>query len=112
MVGLNEFSDEESLHSHIGENGSKLSGGERQRLLIARAILTRSEILILDEPTSSLDSESRKSMYSLIESLNGKITIILITHSVTEAKGVDFVFKVDKLNVKTEINHESINNAN
>jgi len=112
MVGLNEFSDEESLHSHIGENGSKLSGGERQRLLIARAILTRSEILILDEPTSSLDSESRKSMYSLIESLNGKITIILITHSVTEAKGVDFVFKVDKLTIKTEINHESINNAN
>lgn len=112
MVGLNEFSNEESLYSYIGENGSKLSGGERQRLLIARAILTKSEILILDEPTSSLDSESRKSMYSLLESLNGKITIILITHSVAEAKGVDFVFKVDKLNVKTEINNESINNAN
>ena len=110
-VGLNEFTDEEFLHVYIGENGSNLSGGQRQRLLIARAILMRLEILILDEPTSSLDSDSRESMYNLIESLNGKITIILITHSIGEAKGIDFVCKVDKLSVKTERNDKPKNNV-
>ncbi len=59
---------------------SGLSGGEFQRLLIARALACEPEILILDEPTASVDPASRDLIYSLLENLNDKITIIMVTH--------------------------------
>ena len=65
----------------VGENGSNLSGGQRQRLCIARELFHDKEILILDEPTSSLDSESEASIMKVIDSLKGMKTIIVVTHS-------------------------------
>ena len=60
---------------------SELSGGEFQRLLIARALAVSPEILILDEPTASVDPASRASIYSLLDSLNREgMTVILVTH--------------------------------
>ena len=96
-VGLLKFvmEKEEGLDFQVGENGSKLSGGQRQRLLIARGILRNTEIFILDEPTSNLDSESQNEVYEAIESLRNKVTIILITHAIKYAKGVDFIYEID-----------------
>jgi ABC-type multidrug transport system fused ATPase/permease subunit len=97
-VGLLQFvmEKEEGLDFHVGENGSKLSGGQRQRLLIARGILRNTEIFILDEPTSNLDFKSQNEVYDAIESLRNKATIILITHAIKYAKGVDFIYQIDK----------------
>jgi zinc transport system ATP-binding protein len=58
----------------------KLSGGQRQRVLIARAIVSEPEILVLDEPTTSVDSRIEKNIYDLLKFLNKKMTIILVTH--------------------------------
>lgn len=62
---------------------SELSGGQLQRVLIARALATQSDILILDEPTSSVDPQSSGSIYKLIDSLSSSKTVILVTHDLS-----------------------------
>lgn len=59
---------------------AQLSGGEFQKLLIARALAVNSKLLLLDEPTASVDAKSREQIYGLLEELNKKMTIILVTH--------------------------------
>lgn len=61
----------------------RLSGGQLQRVLIGRALAAEPEILLLDEPTASLDSESRNNIYSILRSINDEITIIVVTHDVS-----------------------------
>ena len=65
----------------IGENGIKLSGGQLQRLNIARALYTDPKVLILDEVTNNLDTESQKTLLNLIKSLKKKTLIFIATHS-------------------------------
>lgn len=62
---------------------SELSGGEFQRLLIARSLVANPKILLLDEPTASVDPSSREKIYSLLAELNKEITIVLVTHDLT-----------------------------
>jgi len=77
----------------IGE----LSGGQLQRAIIARALISDPDILILDEPLSGLDHDSVKNIISLIEEMQGKKTIILITHVITHLlKKADNVFLIEK----------------
>lgn len=59
---------------------TELSGGQFQKMLIARALAVKPELLILDEPTASVDTSSREQIYNLLEELNKKMTIILVTH--------------------------------
>ena len=69
------------LDTHVGERGSALSGGQRQRVAIARSLMRRPKVIILDEPTSSLDSAAQKRMASELQALKGEATVIIITHS-------------------------------
>src|SRR3989337_3472308 len=70
----------EGLNTLIGENGLRLSGGERQRLSIARAILKNAPLLILDEATSSLDTESEHEVHKGLENLMKGRTTFVIAH--------------------------------
>lgn len=75
--------------SLVGDRGCKLSGGERQRIAIARAVLRNSPILILDEATSSLDTESEQIVAKAVNNLLGQRTVIAIAHRLSTLKGMD-----------------------
>ena len=70
----------EKFNSIVGEKGSKVSGGQIQRILLARSLIKRPDILILDEATNALDIENLKSINNTLNELHGKISIIIISH--------------------------------
>lgn len=88
------FNDNKLKTSTIGEFGSKLSGGERQRVTLARALYHDRDILILDEPTSSLDPNTKDYFLETLRELKGKKTIILISHQYETMKYCDRFYKV------------------
>jgi zinc transport system ATP-binding protein len=71
------------MEKYIESKISNLSGGQRQRVMIARAICSHPKLLILDEPTSSIDIQGQKEIYKLLKELNKDITILVITHDLT-----------------------------
>ena len=79
----------------MGERGTTLSGGQRQRLGIARALFTKPKLLILDEATSSLDSETELSITNSILSLRGTMTIVVIAHRLSTIKNADKIYYVE-----------------
>lgn len=79
----------------VGDRGLRLSGGQRQRLFIARELFREPSLLILDEATSSLDSESEKAIQKSIDDLKGQTTVIIIAHRLSTIKNVDRIFVLD-----------------
>lgn len=86
----------------VGDRGILLSGGQKQRLFIARELFRNPNLLILDEATSSLDSESEKSIQNSIESLKGKITVIVIAHRLSTIKNVDHIYLIEEGRIKEQ----------
>ena len=85
---------EDGYKTFIGEHGARLSGGQRQRIAIARALYKKADILIFDEATSSLDSETEKSIIKAIEGLNKDLTILVIAHRVSTLSMCDKVIEL------------------
>ena len=83
------------LDQIVGEKGIKISGGEKQRIGIARALYREPKILILDEPTSSLDESTEQSIIKELLNLKHVFTIILITHKLSNLNSADKIIKIE-----------------
>ena len=99
---------ENKYQTMIGENGVRLSGGEKQRLSIARAFLKDSKIILLDEATSSLDSETEEKIQRALDKLILNKTTVVIAHRLSTILNSDKIYVMDKGNVLDSGNHEEL----
>jgi len=86
----------QGIETMLGDRGVKLSGGQRQRIALARALLRKPELLILDEATSSLDSESEQLIQKSIEKIAGDTTILVVAHRLSTIAKADYVYVLGK----------------
>jgi ABC-type multidrug transport system fused ATPase/permease subunit len=107
---VHEFTDrfEEGLNTVIGERGVKLSGGQRQRIAIARAVLANPRILILDEATSNLDTESEAFIQESLRSLMKGRTTFVIAHRLSTIRQADQILVVENGNIVERGKHDEL----
>jgi subfamily B ATP-binding cassette protein MsbA len=98
----------QGLDTFIGEQGARLSGGERQRICIARALLKNAPILILDEATSSLDSESENEVQNALENLMAGRTTFVIAHRLSTIRGADRILALSEGEIVEEGHHDEL----
>jgi ATP-binding cassette, subfamily B, bacterial PglK len=94
----------EGLSTQIGEGGVRLSGGQRQRIGIARSLYHNPSVLVLDEATSSLDTDTEGDFMDAVNALKGNKTLIIIAHRLTTVEHCDYLFKVENGRVVEEGN--------
>ncbi|MEE2892639.1 MAG: ABC transporter ATP-binding protein [Pseudomonadota bacterium] len=86
----------DGLETTVGERGTLLSGGQRQRILIARALLWRPRLLILDEATSSLDPESDRAIAATLKALSRELTVLVVAHQSALTEAADHVYRLER----------------
>ena len=90
----------DSFNLNVGENGAKISGGQKQRVGIARALYHDPEILIFDEPTSSIDPKKTNDFFLMLRELNKTKTIIVVSHDIDDYKFFDSVYEIKNHSIK------------
>jgi ATP-binding cassette subfamily C protein len=110
MAQLYEFvcSLPDGVDTKTGENASLLSGGQKQRLALARTILSNRQVLIFDEATSNIDSESEKLIWQSINKLKGKKTIIAISHRLANIKNADCIYMLSNGEIVEQGSHDKL----
>ncbi len=103
---IQEFS--EGLDAVIGENGVLLSGGQRQRIAIARALLKKAPILILDEATASLDTYSERQIQLALENLMSQCTTFVIAHRLSTIENADWILVMEKGRLVEQGSHQTL----
>jgi subfamily B ATP-binding cassette protein MsbA len=98
----------EGYNTIIGERGTKLSGGQRQRLAIARALLKNAPILILDEATSHLDTESERLVQSALQNLMARRTVIVIAHRLSTVRRADCIVVMERGRIAETGTHDEL----
>ncbi|HLR89918.1 MAG TPA: ABC transporter ATP-binding protein [Balneolaceae bacterium] len=94
----------------VGDRGVRLSGGQRQRLFIARELFKKPSLLILDEATSSLDTESEMYIQKSIDSLKGSMTVVIIAHRLSTIKNADLIYVLDEGRILEQGSYEELVN--
>ena len=109
QVGLEKLlSGNEGLNAWLGEGGRQLSGGELRRLAIARALLHKSPIMLLDEPTEGLDAETEKHILALLARLTADKTVIVVTHRLQGLSEVDRIYVMDEGEIIEQGSHHEL----
>ena len=114
MAHIEEFVQglDDGLDTYIGKNAIRLSGGQKQRLAIARLILSNPKIVILDESTSALDTETEYQLYQSMAPFLEHRTTIIIAHRATTIKFADYIYVIEKGKVKAEGTYEELEKLN
>ncbi|MDP3034262.1 MAG: ABC transporter ATP-binding protein [Methanobacteriaceae archaeon] len=103
------FNLPDGLDTMIGDRGVRLSGGERQRLALARALLRKPSLLIMDEATSNLDSKNEKKILESIGKLHGDLTILMIAHRFSTIENADVIYLMEDGHIVEEGSWEEFN---
>jgi ATP-binding cassette subfamily C protein len=85
----------EGMESPVGERGTRLSAGQRQRIAIARALVRRPKLLVLDEATASLDPDSEAAVWAMVRALRGRATIVAISHQPAVLEVADRIYRLE-----------------
>jgi ABC-type bacteriocin/lantibiotic exporter with double-glycine peptidase domain len=83
------------METVVGERGVRLSGGQRQRIAIARALYLDPQVLVLDEATSSLDTDTEREVMAAVEALHGTKTLIIVAHRLSTVAKCDVLHRVE-----------------
>ncbi len=104
LAGCHGFVSElaQGYDTFVGDRGIRLSGGQRQRLTIARELYRDSEIIILDEATSSLDSQSESLIHDSMERLMGKKTLLIISHRLAAVRNCDYIYVIENHSIREQ----------
>ena len=98
----------QGIDTMLGERGARLSGGQRQRIALARAFYHGRSILVMDESTSALDSETESEIIKEIKRLKGHITLIVIAHRLATVQHCDRIYRLEMGEIIEEGNYKSI----
>ena len=98
----------DGLDATVGDDGAGLSGGERQRLAIARALLADTPLLLLDEPTASLDSRNEQALHTAIRSAAAGRTVLIVAHRLSTVAGADQIAVLDRGRLTATGTHDQL----
>ena len=96
------------LDAQVGEDGILLSGGERQRLAIARALLAAPRLLLLDEPTASLDSRNEQALREAIDAVSDQRTLVIVAHRLATVADADQILVLDEGRISAVGTHREL----